>query len=69
MIFLVAALSIVVPLAVLINLRRLIMSKTVELTAAVDAAVAKLQAPVTPDTEVQTQIDRLDAAVNPPVQP
>lgn len=45
-----------------------IMSKTAELTAAVDKAVAALQAGpanTTPDAEVQAQIDKLVAATPP----
>lgn len=47
-------------------------SKTAELTAAVDAVVAEVQtlkdaqANVTPDSEVQAQVDRLTALVAPP---
>jgi hypothetical protein len=61
---------------------RLKVSQTVALTAAVDAAVAKLAeqksqidalqaelASVTPDTEVTPQVQRLVDAVNPPAQP
>ena len=45
------------------------MSKTAELTAAVDAAVAKineLETASTLDSEIQPQIDKLNAAVTPP---
>lgn len=56
-------------LLLFIYLWRKEMAKTAELTAAVDAAVAKineLRTSSTPDADVQAQIDRLNAAVNPP---
>lgn len=49
------------------------MSKTADLTAAVDKVLAYIvslqNAPVTPDAEVQAQVDRLNAAVPQPPQP
>lgn len=51
-----------------IILGRKILSKTAELTAAVDRAIQVIQNPpvpqdMTPDSEVQTQVDKLNAAL------
>lgn len=55
---------------VVLFLWRMFMSKTADLTAAVDkvlAYISSLQnAPVTQDSEVQAQVDRLNAAVPQP---
>lgn len=61
-------LTIVVLLLFDIHFWRKNLSKTAELTAAVDAAVAKIgeQKDSTPDVEIQPLIDKLNAAVNPP---
>lgn len=61
-------LTIVVLLLFDIHFWRENLSKTAELTAAVDAAVAKIgeQKDSTPDVEIQPLIDKLNAAVNPP---